>query len=76
MELHSGETKLLAALTLRLCRVNLSWFVSELLMIDNNSERDGSFSFPDADNGVARACLISVKQTEYKNFSLVAASLK
>ena len=45
-------------------------------MIDNNSARDGSFSFPDADNGVARACLISVKQTEYKKISLVAASLK
>ena len=36
-------------------------------MIDNSSERDGGFSLPDGDNGVARACLISVKQTEQKN---------
>ena len=34
-------------------------------MVDNKSESDGGFSFPDVGNGVARDCLISVKQTKY-----------
>ena len=57
---------LLVALTLRLFRINLSWFVSELFMVDNKSESDGGFSSTDVNKGVARACLISVKQTDYK----------
>ena len=32
-------------------------------MVDNRSERDGGFSFPDVGKGVARDCLTSVKQT-------------
>ncbi len=36
-------------------------------MVDNRSDREGGFSFPD---GVARDCLISVKHTKYTGKSL------
>lgn len=44
-------------------------------MVDNRSESDGGFSFPDVDNGVARDCLISVKQTEYTEKHSTASGL-
>ena len=39
-------------------------------MVDNRSDREGGFSFPDAGNGVASDCLIFVKQTEFTENSL------
>ena len=39
-------------------------------MVDNRSEREGGFSLPEVGNGVARVCLISVKQTKYTENAL------
>lgn len=53
--------------TLRLFRINFSWLVRELVIVDNSSDREGGFSFPD---GVARDCLMSVKHTKYTGKAL------
>ena len=55
-------TDWLGVQTFKLQRISFTWLVRELVMVDNKSDREGGLSLPD---GVARVCLVSVKQTEH-----------